>query len=37
MRKEFFGACPPANTFPGITSLAEPDFPVEIEAIVPLP
>lgn len=36
-RKEFFGDDPPANTFLVISSLADPDFLVEIEAIVPLP
>ncbi len=36
-RKEFFGADPPANTFLVISSLADPEFLVEIEAIVPLP
>ena len=36
-RKEFFGDDPPANTFLVISSLANPEFLVEIEAIVPLP
>ncbi len=37
MRKEFFETDPPANTFLVISSLAEPDFSVEIEAIASLP
>ena len=37
VRKEFFGGDPPANTFLVISSLADPGFLVEIEAIVPLP
>jgi 2-iminobutanoate/2-iminopropanoate deaminase len=36
-RKEFFKGDPPANTFLVISSLADPGFLVEIEAIVPLP
>ncbi len=36
-RKEFFENDPPANTLVVISSLADPDFLVEIEAIVPLP
>ncbi len=36
-RKEFFEGAPPANTLVVISSLADPDFLVEIEAIVPLP
>jgi 2-iminobutanoate/2-iminopropanoate deaminase len=37
VRKEFFPGDPPANTLLVISSLADPDFLVEIEAIVPLP
>ncbi len=37
VRKEFFPGEPPANTFLVISSLAHPDFLVEIEAVVPLP
>lgn len=37
VRKEFFSGDPPANTLVVISSLADPDFLVEIEAIVPLP
>ena len=37
VRKEFFPGDPPANTLVVISSLADPDFLVEIEAIVPLP
>ncbi len=37
MRKEYFPGEPPANTFLVISSLAQPDFLVEIEAVVPLP
>ena len=36
VRKEFFGDDPPANTFLVVSSLANPEFLVEIEAIVPL-
>ncbi|MEE9275428.1 MAG: RidA family protein [bacterium] len=36
-RKEFFPSEPPANTFLVISSLARPEFLVEIEAVVPLP
>ncbi len=35
-RREFFEGEPPANTLVVISSLADPDFLVEIEAIVPL-
>ena len=37
VRKEYFGEDPPANTLVVVTSLADPDFLVEIEAVVPLP
>lgn len=37
VRKEFFEGEPPANTLLVISQLADPDFLVEIEAIVPLP
>ena len=37
VRKEFFPGDPPANTLVVISSLADPEFLVEIEAIVPLP
>jgi aminoacrylate peracid reductase len=37
MRQEFFKGDPPANTLLVISGLADPDFLVEIEAIVPLP
>jgi enamine deaminase RidA (YjgF/YER057c/UK114 family) len=37
VRKEYFNGSPPANTLVVISSLADPDFLVEIEAIVPLP
>lgn len=37
VRKEYFDGSPPANTLVVISSLADPDFLVEIEAIVPLP
>ncbi len=37
VRKEYFPVEPPGNTFLVISSLAQPDFLVEIEAIVPLP
>lgn len=37
VRKEFFLGEPPANTFLVVSSLAHPEFRVEIEAIVPLP
>ena len=37
VRKEFFKAEPPANTLLVVVALADPDFLVEIEAIVPLP
>ena len=36
-RQEFFKGDPPANTLLVISGLADPDFLVEIEAIVPLP
>ena len=36
-RREFFPGDPPANTFLVVSSLARPEFLVEIEAIVPLP
>ena len=37
VRSEFFPAPPPANTLLVVTSLASPDFLVEIDAIVPIP
>ena len=37
VRQEFFKGDPPANTLVVISSLADPAFLVEIEAIVPLP
>ena len=37
VRSRFFPTDPPANTLLVVTSLAEPDILVEIEAIVPLP
>lgn len=37
VRKEFFPNDPPASTFLVVSSLADPDFLVEIEAVVPLP
>lgn len=37
VRREFFKGDPPANTLLVISSLADPAFLVEIEAIVPLP
>jgi 2-iminobutanoate/2-iminopropanoate deaminase len=37
VRKEFFPDPPPANTLLVVTSLASPDFLVEIDAIVALP
>ena len=37
VRKEYFPGEPPVNTFLVISSLAQPDFLVEIEAVVPLP
>lgn len=37
VRQEFFRSDPPGNTFLVISSLANPDFLVEIEAVVPLP
>ena len=37
VRKEFVKGEPPANTLLVISQLADPDFLVEIEAIVPLP
>ena len=37
VRKEFFKGEPPANTLLVVAGLADPDFLVEIEAIVPLP
>lgn len=36
VRKEFFPAPPPVNTLLVVSSLADPDFLVEIDAIVPL-
>lgn len=36
VRRRFFPGDPPANTLLVVSSLAEPDFLVEIEAIVPL-
>lgn len=36
VRREFFPAPPPANTLLVVSSLANPDFLVEIDAIVPL-
>jgi enamine deaminase RidA (YjgF/YER057c/UK114 family) len=37
VRQEFFKGDAPANTLLVISGLADPDFLVEIEAIVPLP
>ena len=37
VRKEFFNENPPANTLLVVSSLAAPEFLVEIEAVVPLP
>ena len=37
VRAEFFPDAPPVSTFLVISSLADPDFLVEVEAIVPLP
>ncbi|OGL61494.1 MAG: hypothetical protein A3J27_15805 [Candidatus Tectomicrobia bacterium RIFCSPLOWO2_12_FULL_69_37] len=37
VRQEFFQGDPPGNTFLVVSSLANPDFLVEIEAIAPLP
>ncbi len=37
VRKEFFPSPPPANTLLVVSSLADPGFLVEIDAIVPLP
>lgn len=37
VRKEFFPAPAPANTLLVVSSLAQPEFLVEIDAIVPLP
>jgi 2-iminobutanoate/2-iminopropanoate deaminase len=37
VRKEFFPAPAPANTLLVVSSLASPEFLVEIDAIVPLP
>lgn len=37
VRQEFFKGEPPANTLLVVSGLADPDFLVEIEAIVPLP
>jgi enamine deaminase RidA (YjgF/YER057c/UK114 family) len=37
VRKEYFPGEAPANTTVVISSLADPDFLIEIEAIVPLP
>jgi enamine deaminase RidA (YjgF/YER057c/UK114 family) len=36
VRKEFFPSPPPVNTLLVVSSLADPDFLVEIDAIVPL-
>ena len=36
VREEFFAGPPPANTLLVVTSLARPEFLVEIDAIVPL-
>jgi enamine deaminase RidA (YjgF/YER057c/UK114 family) len=36
VREEFFPGPPPANTLLVVTSLARPEFLVEIDAIVPL-
>lgn len=36
-RAAFFPHDPPASTFLVVSSLAEPDFLVEVEAVVPLP
>ena len=37
VRAEFFPDDPPVSTFLVISSLAEPGFLVEVEAVVPLP
>jgi 2-iminobutanoate/2-iminopropanoate deaminase len=37
VRKQFWTTNPPANTLLVVSSLASPDFLVEIEAVVPLP
>ncbi len=37
VRAEFFPSPPPANTLLVVASLAQPEFLVEIDAIVPLP
>lgn len=37
VREEFFPSPPPANTLLVVSSLAQPEFLVEIDAIVPLP
>ena len=37
VRKEFFPAPPPANTLLVVSSLASPEYLVEIDAIVPIP
>jgi enamine deaminase RidA (YjgF/YER057c/UK114 family) len=37
VRKEFFPAPAPANTLLVVSSLASPEYLVEIDAIVPLP
>ena len=37
VRAEFFPAPPPANTLLVVVSLAQPEFLVEIDAIVPIP
>jgi enamine deaminase RidA (YjgF/YER057c/UK114 family) len=37
VRSEFFPPPPPANTLLVVASLAQPEFLVEIDAIVPLP
>lgn len=36
VRRDFFGGEPPANTLLVVSSLASPEFLVEVEAIVPL-
>ena len=37
VRQEFFKGDPPASTLLVVAGLADPDFVVEIEAVVPLP
>lgn len=37
VRREFFPAPPPANTLLVVSSLARPEYLVEIDAIVPIP